>query len=260
MALDKGEEAMLQVNDIKYTVRSQMGNKTKFSVRNVNFSLEPGYFMCLLGKNGSGKSTLMQLLYGMMPVEQGSVTWFGEDIYENSGRIRQEVAYVGEESGFFESKNIQENIELLSLLYPNFQYEKWENYQKLFDLEQISLEQKLQELSTGQIRQIQLAFALSRSPKLLILDEPTANLDPIFRVEFMELLQDLIATEEMSVIISTHILEEVEEVTDYIGLMSDGEMVLFGDRNSVIQESKVATLEELVRVLTKGHKEKGNGN
>lgn len=242
---------MLQVNNVKYTVRSQMGNKTKFVVKNVNFSLEPGYFMCLLGKNGSGKSTLMKLLYGIMPVEQGSVSWCGYNVYQESERIRQEVAYVGEESGFFESKNIQENLELLSLLYPTFQYEKWENYKKQFDLEQINMNQEFRELSTGQKRQIQLAFALARSPRLLLLDEPTANLDPIFRLEFMELLQKLIATEEISVIISTHILDEVEDIADYIGVMNEGEMVLFGDRESVITECRVDTIDKLINGIIK---------
>ena len=237
---------MLKVNNVKYTVRSQMGNKTKFIVRNVNFTLDAGYLMCLIGKNGSGKSTLLQLLYGIMPVDQGSVLWFGHEIYDNSERVRQEVAYVGAETGFFENRTVTENVEILSLLYPEFKYEKWDDYLKRFGLENISKVQRFIEFSTGQKRQIQLAFAMSRGPKLLLLDEPTANLDPVFRVEFMDLLQQLIATEEMSIIISTHILDDVEEIADYIGVMSDGEMVLFGDRESILKQQKNDTLEKLI--------------
>lgn len=237
---------MLQVNNVKYTVRSQMGNRTKFIVQNVNFSLEPGYLMCLLGKNGSGKSTLLQLLYGIMPVDQGSVSWFGKKTYDNAELVRQEVAYVGEETGFFESRTIRENVEILSLLYIEFKYDKWNDYLKQFGLKNISETQRFSEFSTGQKRQIQLAFALARSPKLLLLDEPTANLDPVFRVEFMELLQHLMAIEETSIIISTHILDDVEEIADYIGVMRDGEMVLFGDRESVLEQQEKDTLEELL--------------
>jgi ABC-2 type transport system ATP-binding protein len=237
---------MLQVNNVKYNVRSKMGNRTKFTVRNVHFSLEPGYFMCLLGKNGSGKTTLLQLLYGIMPVDQGSVQWFGREIYDNSNLVRQEVAYVGEETGFFENRTIQENVEVLSLLYQEFKYEKWNDYLKQFGLENMSAEQEFANFSTGQKRQIQLAFALARSPKLLLLDEAAANLDPVFRVEFMELLQQLVATEEISVIISTHILDDVEEIADYIGVMRDGEMVLFGDRESILEQQEKDTLEKLL--------------
>jgi ABC-2 type transport system ATP-binding protein len=237
---------MLQVKQIKYTVRSQMGNKTKFIIQQVDFSLEAGYMLCLLGKNGSGKSTLLKLLYGIMPVEQGSITWKGQEVYKKSDKVRQEVAYVGEESGFFESKSIPDNIALLSLLYPNFQYDKWEHYLNLFGLERIKKEQTFQELSTGQKRQVQLAFALARSPRLLLLDEPTGNLDPIYRMEFMELLQELVAKEEISVILATHILEEVEEVADYIGLMHQGKLVLFGDRIQVLEEAKAESFEDIM--------------
>ena len=237
---------MLKVNNVKYTVRSQMGNKTKFIVRNVNFTLDAGYIMCLIGKNGSGKSTLLQLLYGIMPVEQGNVLWFDYEIYDNSERVRQDIAYVGAETGFFENRTIVENVEILSLLYPEFNHEKWDDYLKRFGLENMSEVQRFTDFSTGQKRQIQLAFAMSRSPKLLLLDEPTANLDPVFRVEFMDLLQQLIATEEMSIIISTHILDDVEEIADYIGIMSDGEMVLLGDRKSILKQQENDTLEKLM--------------
>lgn len=237
---------MLKINNIKYTVRSQMGNRTKFTIRNVDFSLEPGYVMCLLGKNGSGKTTLLQLLYGIMPADEGNVSWCGTDIFENSGMVRQEVAYVGDESGFFENRTVRENVELLSLLYHHFSYDKWDKYVKLFGIDVISEEQKFNDYSTGQKRQIQLAFALARNPKLLLLDEPAANLDPVFRVEFMELLQQLVATEDISIIISTHILDDVEEIADYIGILHDGEMVLFGDRESILEQKKKETLDKLL--------------
>lgn len=237
---------MLQVKNIEYTVRSQMGNPTKFKISNVNFTLEPGYIMCLLGKNGSGKSTLLQLLYGMQPVDQGSIQWHEQEVHSNSSLIRQDVAYIGEDTGFFKYRTIQENIEILGVLYPKFDYEEWKGYLKQFGLKYITKEQTFIELSTGQRRLIQLAFALARSPKLLLLDEPTANLDPVFRIELMDLLQKRIETQSMSVIISTHIMDEIEEITDYIGVMCKGEMVLFGDRESVLEQKNIASLDKLL--------------
>ncbi|MCM1256818.1 MAG: ATP-binding cassette domain-containing protein [Roseburia sp.] len=94
------------------------------------------------------------------------------------------------------------------------------------------LEKPLGEVSTGEKKQIQLAFAMARRPKLLLLDEPGANLDPVFRVSLMDKLQSQIAREELSVILSTHILEDIEDVADYVGVMEEGRMSFFGDRES----------------------------
>ena len=240
---------MLQVRNLKYTIGRGRG---KFTVQNVNFSLEPGYLMCLLGKNGSGKSTLLRLLYGIMPADEGSIQWSGKEVYDYTGLLRREIAYVGDEPMFFENMAIKENMEAFQLLYPDFSRKKWSYYLKRFELENVE-EAFYEELSTGQKRQVQLAFVLARKPQLLLLDEPTANLDPVFRVEFMELLQQLVAKEKISVILSTHILDDVEEIADYIGIMSEGEMILFGDREKILEQQNGS----LYKIDEKWKKENG---
>ncbi len=227
---------MLQVKALKYTVRNYLGNKTKFQIQNISFELEQGYFMCLLGENGSGKSTLLRLLYGVHVPENGQVLWEGKDVNEDRVLARQKVAYVGEEELFFENRSIEENIQVLQGLYPEFEMELFYNYLKKFELDRDVVKKKITEFSTGQKKQIQLAFVLARKPKLLLLDEPMANLDPVFRVEFMDLLQNLIAKEEISVILSTHILEDVDELFDYVGVLKQGKMKLFGDRESILEQ------------------------
>lgn len=229
---------MLQVKDIKYTVRNTMGNKTKFQLHNIDFELEQGYFMCLLGKNGAGKSTFLRLLYGVHVPENGQILWGGKNIEAKKVQVRQEVAYVGEEEIFFKDRSLEENVEVLKELYPEFEMETFINYLERFELGIEALKKRIIDFSTGQKKQLQLAFILARKPKLLLLDEPVANLDPVFRVEFMELLQQLIAREEVTVILSTHILEDVEEICDYVGVMSQGEMKLFGDRESVLAQKE----------------------
>lgn len=235
---------MLQVNDLKYTVRNQMGFKTNFQIKNVSFELEKGYMMCLLGKNGSGKSTLLRLLYGVVQPDGGDLLWSKIAIQIHTSVVRTQIAYVGDEDIFFPWRTIKENVEVLGGLYEKFSLEKFKNYLEKFEPESDVMEKSLIELSSGQKKQVQLAFALARSPKLLLLDEPFANLDPVFRVEFMDILQNLIADEEISVILSTHILEEVEEIADYIGVMKQGEMVMFGDREKVLENGK--SLRELL--------------
>lgn len=229
---------MLQVKDIKYTVRNTMGNKTKFQLQHIDFELEQGYFMCLLGKNGAGKSTLLRLLYGVHVPESGQTLWNGKNVVKEKVQVRQEVAYVGEEEVFFEERSLEENVEVLQGLYPGFERELFTNYLESFELGAEALKKKIAEFSTGQKKQIQLAFALARKPKLLLLDEPMANLDPVFRVEFMDLLQQLISKEEVTVILSTHILDDVEELCDYVGVIDQGEMKLFGDRERILEQKE----------------------
>ena len=219
---------MLQVKNLNYTLRNY-NKKRKFIIKDISFTLEQGYLLYLSGKNGSGKTTLFRLLYGMMPPDKGSIQWNGREVYEEKESVRREIAYVGEEEMFFEHVAIKENIEQLSLFYPDFRQDIWESCLKYFRFSD-SEQKSYAEFSTGQKCQLQLAFALARQPKLLLLDEPTACLDPVFRVEFIELLQRFIAEYEISVIISTHIPEDIEEIADYIGIMQDGELEVFENR------------------------------
>ena len=105
------------------------------------------------------------------------------------------------------------------------------------------------DLSTGQKRKFQLAFALARKPELLLLDEPTASLDPHARVEWMELLLTLIGKEEMSVILATHLTSELDEVADYILVMKDGEQLAFLDREEMVDQYGELELADLMMEL-----------
>ena len=108
---------------------------------------------------------------------------------------------------------------------------------------------KFDELSTGKQMQLQLAFALARHPKLLLLDEPMANLDPVVKTDIWELLIRTIEKENISIIISTHLVEEVNDITDYIGLLDNGRLVKFGDREQILNDdlgNKNKNLRELL--------------
>lgn len=240
---------MLQVKDLNYRIRNQFGGKTGFAISNIDFELEDGYLMGLLGKNGAGKSTLLRLLYGVLPPDSGSVWWNGRNMSEYKQNVRQEIAYVGDLEAFLPEHSMEVNIGFLGRLYRSFSMERFQKYLDIFELETGVLKKELEELSAGQQMRLQLAFAFSRKPKLLLLDEPTTNLDPVFRVDFMELLQKIIATEQSSIILSTHILEDMEDIVDYIGVMEQGVLIKFGNREEIMKEHE--TLQE---VLCEGQK------
>lgn len=209
---------MLVVKNLNYRA-----NK-KFSIRDISFSLEKGYMMCLLGKNGAGKTTLLELLYGMLRPDSGSV------------EAQEQTAFVGGEDWCFPSWTMEHNRRQFALLYPNFDEGLYQEYLTLFGMEAEAENQQYSDLSTGQKMQFQIAFALAHKPGLLLLDEPMANLDPVARTDMMELLHQKVAREGMSVIISTHLVDDISDMVDYIGILDDGNMTDFGDRDALLEE------------------------
>ena len=222
---------MLEVRTLEYRIKN---GKRSFAIQNVSFELQEGYLMCLLGRNGAGKSTLLRLLYGMLLADAGEILYEGKEISKNRNIVRQEIGYLGDEPIFFERQTLRENVQVLSGLYPAYSEKDFISYLGKFEMDMAVLDKTLSELSTGQRKQVQLAFVLARHPRLILLDEPMANLDVVFRMEFMEVLQELIAEEQVSVILSTHLLDDVRDTADYVGVLEDGKMTAFGDRERVM--------------------------
>lgn len=226
---------MLDVCNLNYKIR---GEKSNFTINNINFSLDDGYMMGLLGRNGAGKSTLLRLLYGVLKSDNGNITFQGEDLGKNIAGIRQNMAYVGDEDIFFESYSIIENARIFGELYKKYNNEDFLGYMNKFAFDDNVLNKRIYELSTGRKKLVYLAFVLARHPKLLLLDEPMGNLDTVYRMEFVELLQKLISIENISVIISTHLIDDIEDIADYIGILENGRMKIFGDREEVLVNGK----------------------
>ena len=226
---------MIEIENLNYIIRDR---KTYFKISDINFRLGEGYMMGLLGKNGAGKSTLLRLLYGSLLADSGKVLFNGEDMYKNIVKFRQKIGYIGDEDIFFTNETVGENARILGELYAGYSYGEFLNYLKLFELGESVNDKKPYELSTGQKKQVYLAFVMARHPSLLLLDEPMSNLDPVFRVEFVDLLQRLIADEKLSVILSTHIIDDIEDISDYIGILDNGILKTFGDRDEVLGDDK----------------------
>lgn len=229
---------MIKVMNLSYRIK-------KFSMENVNFALEDGYLMTLLGKNGAGKTTLLNLIYGCLEPTTGMVFWNGADVTgkhameSKNGDLlyHEEVAYVGNRKWCVESLNCNENVSMFKGLYSNWDEERFEKILKLMEFSEDDLSTKVEELSSGKAMQFQLAFALARHPRLLLLDEPMANLDPVVKTDLWDLLLRTISGENISIIISTHLVEEVNQITDYIGVIENGKLVKFGDREQVLGEA-----------------------
>ena len=227
---------MLTANNINY--RYGLAKKDAFELQDVSLTLEPGYVSCLLGKNGSGKTTLLNLLYGMRKPKSGEILWKDQRLDDKTlADFRQEVAYVGE-AWCVESMTVAQNMEMLSVLYPAFDRGYFDSLMKLAGVEGC-LNKVFSALSTGERVKVEISFVLARRPKLILLDEPLANIDPVFKVDVLELLQKGVAENETGVLISTHLLDEISDMVDYVNVLENGRLIKSGTRFDVLGEGQL---------------------
>lgn len=214
------ERAMLEFSHVT-------GKSRRFHLEDVSFALPAGYLMGLAGKNGAGKTTLLD--YIMAPGQQyeGEILLDGVDIRENHTAALEQIGFVSERNHFLENCSAAENARLLGGLYRNFDVELFTNALK--QMEMSAAGKSIEKLSRGERMRFQMAFALAHRPKIYLLDEATAGMDPVFRVDFFKILHRVIETEEASVLMATHIEEELELRMDYVGILEQGRMISFGE-------------------------------
>lgn len=240
---------MLEVKNVSFQYKGKK-KKEAFGLKDISFQLEKGYILGLLGLNGAGKSTLMNLLMGVHIPDSGNVIYDGMEVSEDTTKSLQKIALVSDKMEFLRFRTLRENVSLFGLLYDNFDYEKWDKYMISFGFEADKLGLCYDDLSTGEKRKFQLAFALSYSPELLLLDEPTANLDPHARVEWMELVGKQVAEEEISVIMTTHLTSDLDELADYILVLDKGKQIAYMDREEMVDNFGEMELSKLLLELT----------
>ncbi len=191
-----------------------------FTLEKIDLSLPEGYIMGLIGKNGSGKTTLINCILNGIRKSSGGIRINGRDY--RSLAAREDIGFILEPGPFFENKTLLENAKLFGRFYPKWKEEIFLNYLRTFELNGNAL---FMELSKGMKTKFQLAFALSHEPRLLVMDEPTGGMDPIFRRDFYSLLQDLISDTKASVLISTHITGDLDRIADFVTLLDNGKLV-----------------------------------
>lgn len=202
------------------------GTNKKFALQDVSFALPEGYIMGLAGKNGAGKSTLID--YIVNPVQQytGTIRIGGVDIREDFCRMKNKIGLVTEQNPFFTERSVLQNAELMGHFY-----EEWD--MALFKEQIARMElpgyRTVGKLSRGEFFRFQMAFAMAHHPSLYLLDEVTAGMDPVFRIEFFRLLQEVIAEEKASILMTSHIEEEMHRKMDYIGILEQGRLISFGE-------------------------------
>ena len=219
----------------------------------------------LLGPNGAVKTTLMKILTGILKKTEGEVKIFGKNIEERKEEIRTFTGYLPQEYGLYENLNAIEFLDYIGLFY-NIKDRKQRNERINYFLDKVNLDnvssKKIKSYSGGMKRRLGIAQALLNNPKLIIVDEPTAGLDPEERIEFRKLLRDLlIEDEERIVILSTHIVNDITALCSEIAVLNKGNLVYRGnivDLNHMAEgkvwelnttQSKLKTLERHFKII-----------
>ena len=213
---------------------------TSFSLKNITFNLPAGYICGLIGENGSGKTTLINILSGLYSYD-GEVRISGRDYCNHEYDIKQDIGVVVHGDIFEAKESLISNANYFGRFYKKYSKNLLENYLERFNLND---KKKYKELSKGEKLKFALAFALAHEPRLLLLDEPGANFDIEFRKEFNSLLREFIIDGTRSVILSTHIISDVETFADYILFLKNGEQILFGDVETIREKYRMVSAEK----------------
>ena len=207
------------------------GTSKKFHLENISFSLPAGYICGLMGNNGAGKTTLFRYIMEEKQLYTGSIRINGEDIRKKHAWIKNKIGFVSEENPFLTDRTAEQNVDLLSGFYEDFDRELFKSAMKSMD---VSPKKTYGKMSRGEVMKFQMAFAMAHHPVLYLLDEVTVGMDPVFRTDFFRILQGVIAEEKASVLMTSHIASEMERKTDFVGIMEKGKLIQFGESMDVI--------------------------
>lgn len=200
-----------------------------WGLQDCTLSIPAGSIAALVGPNGAGKSTLLNLLIGLISPTTGTMSILGRDI-AGSG-VRQDVSYLAQDHPLYKSFTVAEMLRVGRVL--NARWDQNLATGRLAELN-IPLDRRVGKLSGGQRAQVALAIALATRPKLLLLDEPIAALDPLARKDFMGLVMEEVAVNNTTVVVSSHIVAELERFCDYLIVIRDGRLQLADHVDEVI--------------------------
>ena len=214
-----------KMNDYVIETRNLSKKYSKNTVVNsINMHVEKGKIYGLLGKNGAGKTTTMCMLLNLISPSEGEIFLFGKDPRKYPGEIYSKIGSIIETPGFYENLTAYENLKVISKLRGNYNPHDINLILEMVNLENAK-SKKFKDFSLGMKQRLGIAAAIMHTPELLILDEPINGLDPIGIKEIRTLLKRLTHEFGITILISSHILSEIENIADVIGFMNEGILI-----------------------------------
>lgn len=204
----------------------------EFELKDVSFKLEKGYIMGFIGPNGAGKSTIIRLIMNLIKKNSGEISILGMDNLKHEKEVKQRIGFVYDENYYYEELSMEAMKNIVAPFYKGWEDNTFKRYMKDFDL---NSKAKIKTLSKGMKMKFSLAMALSHGAELIIMDEPTAGLDPVFRSELLDITHELIQDENKSIFFSTHITTDLEKVADYITFINKGRIEFSKSKDEIME-------------------------
>ena len=235
-------------------------NYGRFALERICFSVPQGSIVGLVGENGAGKSTLIKIILALRKPDSGKVYVFGQEAAALGAREKARIGVVFDEGSFPAHFTVSKIARMLQLAYQNqWDADSWAGYIKKFDLPENEVFSKL---SKGMKMKLSIAAALSHHAELLILDEATSGLDPFIRDEIIGILNEFTREENHSILISSHIVTDLEKLCDYIAFLHHGKLLFMDEKDEIMRryamfsgsEEEVGALPKSAVVSVRRHK------
>ncbi len=232
-----------------------------FMLNDISFSLPRGYIMGLIGANGAGKTTIIKLIMNLIRRESGQIRVCGIDNLAGEVEAKQHIGFVYDVPPFIQDIKLCTIAAGVAPFYRGWNQSIFETLVREFDL---PLNKSVKKLSHGMQTKFSLALALSHGAELILMDEPTTGLDPVFRRELLGRLSGLIQDQGKSILFSTHITTDLERIADYITLIREGELIFTATRDNILDNYALVKggaelLDESLRPLFAGLRKSAYG-
>lgn len=229
--------------------------KTKFAAEKVSFTVEEGEIFALIGPNGAGKTTTIRMISTLIQPTEGDALVAGHSIIKDPDKVRENITYLPDEAGAYKT---MKGIDYLNFMAGLFAKDKEtldmyvERGKAICGLGD-RLNEKIGGYSRGMIRKLLLARAVMTSPKLAIMDEATSGLDVINALEIRKMIKTLAKEQNMAFLLSSHNMLEIEYVSDRVGIIADGHLMVVGTIDELKEKYEAANLEEVFERVVKNH-------
>jgi ABC-2 type transport system ATP-binding protein len=203
-----------------------------FALSEVSFEIPPGFVMGLVGPNGAGKTTTLKTILGLLRRDAGEVLVSGLDPQLDGAASREMIGFVHDEPRFPRYLTLRDISAIIGRFYTGWDKPR---FRQLMDAFELPLRKRFGALSRGMRMKFALALALSHDARLIVMDEPTTGLDPVFRRELLDVLQGLIQDERASILFSTHITADLDRIADYVTLLQDGRVFFSEAKDDILE-------------------------
>ncbi|MEZ6040961.1 MAG: ABC transporter ATP-binding protein [Planctomycetaceae bacterium] len=202
----------------------------KQALDNITMDIPTGGVFGLVGENGAGKTTLLKHILGLLKAEQGTVQVFGLDPVKQPEDVLKNIGYLSEDRDLPEWMKVTDLIHYHSAFFADWDHAYAAELQQMFEL---PTNQRIRTLSRGQLARVGLLLAIAHRPQMLVLDEPSSGLDPVVRRDILAAIIRTVADEGRTVLFSSHLLDEVQRVSDSVAMLNHGKVLLCGDMADV---------------------------